>query len=249
MHDFLFRSLVHCAKCGRSLVGERHKGRYTYYRCHAEGCEGTSVREEILDHVVQTNLALLECGEAERQWIRQKVSAMRGRNDEHLVELKSALSLQITKYNERLDRLTDGFLDEEVDKETYERRKVALLREKRDVLDRLDALSRPNYLADTAFEKLELGNSAHSGYRMGMWQEKRAIIEKVCSNFSVDGKSLAFALKSPFQQVADWRKSQNSGAPRKKARKRAKELLDIILAADGEAGNTPIQQSRFKKAA
>ena len=40
-----------------------------------------------------------------------------------------------------------------------------------------------------------------------------------------------------------------SGAPRAKARKRARELLHIVTEADQEAENAPVQQRAFKKAA
>ena len=54
-HEYLFRRLVTCAACGRSLTGERQKGR-VYYRCHDRGCKGVSVSEVSLIDEVSANL-------------------------------------------------------------------------------------------------------------------------------------------------------------------------------------------------
>src|SRR3546814_13636083 len=52
-HDFLFRRMVRCQPCGRSLTGERQKG-HIYYRCHTPGCPPTSVREGAIETAIRT---------------------------------------------------------------------------------------------------------------------------------------------------------------------------------------------------
>src|SRR6266851_5953037 len=50
-HDFLFRRLLTCATCGRSLIGEIQKG-HVYYRCQTKGCPVTCVREDSVEQCV-----------------------------------------------------------------------------------------------------------------------------------------------------------------------------------------------------
>src|SRR5207249_4320875 len=48
LHDFLFRQLLVCAVCERSLTGERQKG-HVYYRCHGRHPQSASIREESVE--------------------------------------------------------------------------------------------------------------------------------------------------------------------------------------------------------
>ena len=57
-HQFVFRRLVKCRTCRRSLTGERQKGN-VYYRCHDRGCKGVSVTEDSVDGMIARELALL----------------------------------------------------------------------------------------------------------------------------------------------------------------------------------------------
>lgn len=43
-HCFLYRRLVKCKACRRSLTGERQKG-HVYYRCHERACRGVSMSD------------------------------------------------------------------------------------------------------------------------------------------------------------------------------------------------------------
>jgi DNA invertase Pin-like site-specific DNA recombinase len=246
-HDFVFRCLVRCANCGRHLVGERQKGKYLYYRCHNEACLGTNVREELLDHVVQTAFSLLQCGPTEQRLFSAIVAKARGRDAERIDEIRNLHAMQLAKLEDRLTQLTDAYLDQTIDKDAFEARKRSLLGDKREILDGLNNLNGPTSLADTAFEKLELGNSVYSGYRLGNPAEKRAIIKSVCSNFSVQGKTPAIALQNPFQQVAEWRKSLGSGASHHPIRKRVRELFDILHTHAQEERNGAVLKAKEER--
>ncbi|MBS1982829.1 MAG: recombinase family protein [Bdellovibrionales bacterium] len=50
-HVFAYTQFIRCV-CGRSLIGERHKGRYIYYRCHC--CPNSSIREERFEEQIRT---------------------------------------------------------------------------------------------------------------------------------------------------------------------------------------------------
>src|SRR5205823_12383024 len=39
-HDFLFRRLIRCVRCGYAMIGESQKG-HAYYRCHTKSCPPT----------------------------------------------------------------------------------------------------------------------------------------------------------------------------------------------------------------
>ncbi len=239
-YDFVFRRLVTCKRCGLHLIGERQKSKYVYYRCHSEACLGTSIRETVIEDVLQKHLKLLIGDERELREFRDLVEAERVNSVEETDKLRASLNLRLAKCDERLARLTDAYLDQMIDKESFEARKRGLLGERRALLDHIAAISTAELPRHKAFKKLELGNAAYSGYNLGNIAERRDIIGLVTSNFVAEGNNPAVTLKSPYQEIANWRKSQN-GAPRRgTVKRRARELLDIIVAVDQQSKSTAV---------
>ena len=155
-------------------------------------------------------------------------------------KLRASLSLRLTKCDDRLTRLTDVYIDQLIDKETFEARKRGLLGERRNLHDQIATISIADLPKNKAFKKLELGNAAYSGYSSGNLLEQRSIIDQVTSNLSARGNNPTITLKSPYQEMVDWRNSQN-GAPRRGTpRRRAKQLLDIITTVDQEENSAAV---------
>jgi site-specific DNA recombinase len=242
-HDFLFRCLVRCATCGLYLTGERHKDR-TYYRCHNRTCS-VCVREEVLEDCIERCLMLLICDVTEVRELRLLVEELKNHRSEEAAQVRKALKMRIAKCDERLARLTDALIDGILEKELFEARKSVALFERRGLLDEDAELSAGSLPSDRAFENFDAAYMAYSGYKIGNPAEKRILVKTLTSTFAVHGKEPAITLYSPFQELANWRKSQH-GAPRRGTpRQRAKQILDIFLASaekDHEA-------SKLKRAA
>lgn len=239
-HDFLFRRMVRCAACGYYLIGERHKGRYVYYRCHSGTCKGLFIREEVLDHAVQTELRFLAWNEDEQRAVKAEAVAMQRSEATTVDELRTTLSMRLGKTDERLARLADAYVDQVLEKDLFENRKRAVLSEQGDLRDRLNALSDADLPINRALEKLELGSAALFTYRNGIPAEKRAMVEAVTSNFVAEGKNPVVTLKSPWREVSIWRKTLNGAPHRITPRKSAKQLLGIAIAVARAERNAPI---------
>ncbi|MDR3526090.1 MAG: recombinase family protein [Rhizomicrobium sp.] len=243
-HDFIFRRLVRCGRCGRHLVGELQKGRYIYYRCQVPGCRGTIAREKDLDNAVQSALVLLRLEPSEQKWIDEHAATLRKHDADDLERLKVSLQLRLAKTEDRLSRLTDAYLDHDIDKEVFEHRKGLVLNERAGLRDELGRLSDADLPVHKAIKNLELGKVALSGYQLGIPVEKRAIIESITSNFTLHGKYPEIALHSPFREWANWRKSQ-FGAPRRDTpRERAAQILNIAIGLAKEEINAAVAQKK-----
>lgn len=224
-HDLLFRRMVRCERCNLNLTGERQKG-HVYYRCH--DCKGTSVRQEMLDGVVQEYLKLLVGDIREIGEVRDMVEKERLTAEGQIDDLKGAISALIAKNEERESRLTDALIDQLIDKETFEARKLTLLHERKSLQARLANVSPKDLPARKALAYLELGNVAYSGYISADSFERRRILDRFTSNLSIRGKDVAIALHSPYREIAEWRKSLIGPPFYGTPRTRAKELLAII---------------------
>jgi site-specific DNA recombinase len=211
-HEFLFRRTLSCRHCGYSPIGELQKG-HAYYRCHTRKCPTKCIREEIIEERALEVLQPLHFEEREKQYLRNKIEEMkkewRGQQDEHVVGLK----LQLTKINDRLNRLTDAFIDGSVEKDLFEQRKSALLMERRDLDEKLNGAKQEfSSVPDRLAEFLELAGSAWLSYKTALPEEKRDFLKIATSNRYVDGKNVEFTLSAPFREVAN-RFNNSNGAP------------------------------------
>ena len=227
-HEFLFRRLLKCRRCGYSLIGERQKG-HVYYRCHASACRGTSIREEAIGHELDRVLKRLQFGDAERQYFATYLPTLRDDSVRRDEEIRRGLSLQLTHIADRLNRLTDAYLDGLLERDAVETRKAALLMERRGLEDQLAELERESRpVAENLSEFLELAGNAYSAYNAGMMDEKREIVENVTSNREVDGKHVVFTLAIAFNAVAERAENPSGGAHRDTPRT-CRELLDKLI--------------------
>lgn len=229
-HDFLFRRLVQCATCDYRLVGERQKQRFVYYRCHTQGCPSTSAPEKVLDAIVRKTLALLRLQEDEVGDVRDILEDMRMSDSAETEKITSDLRMRLARCDDRLQRLTDALLDGLIDRETFESRKETILKDRSDIRFRLEAPTSTLSVADRVARYLELLNTAHLGYESDLQSEKRRVMEDVTERFLVLGKEPVFTLKSPFQEVVNWRVLQNCGPYRTNPRTRAKAVFEILKA-------------------
>ena len=112
--------------------------------------------------------------------------------------------MRLQKLNERLDRLTDAYLDGEIDKDIFQRRKESLLAEKAELEETAkQPANHDGSPHDAIANTLELASSALNNYRMGTPDEKRELLKIVCSNRTVSGKNVAVELSQPFHQLAN----------------------------------------------
>jgi len=248
-HDYLFRLTIRCTGCGYYLIGERHKQVHVYYRCHSDTCKGVSVREIDIDHTMQMELKLLQLDAREQHAVKVIAAEIQKEAKGDTERVRTNLRLRFAKLEDRLHRLTDAFVDEAIDRELFENRKRACIAEQQGISECLDDLSDDDALLNQALERLERGNMALFGYRSGIHDEKRDMVSAITSNFSAQGKKLTIALKSPYQEVVNWRKSLKGPPSRLSPRTRAKQLLDIAIAAAQEEKKSSVAKTDVKRAA
>jgi site-specific DNA recombinase len=215
-HDPIFRRMIRCAECGYSLIGEIQKG-HTYYRCHSKACRGTSVREEDVHEGISAFFDLLVLSEEEFGDLRDLVDEGEATRAAGVEERRAEMKRLAAQCEGRLTRLTDAFLDESIDKETFEQRKAALMKERRALLDAIETPEEGSEQA-SLLKKLELGKMAQQGFETRFVEEIRERVKSTTSNLVIRGKDLEITPLFPFGHLAQWRFCQDgppcSPAPR-----------------------------------
>ncbi len=245
-NDFRFRRMIRCGGCGTHLIGERAKGRYVYYRCHKPACGPVCLKEEVVEDAFLETFSRLRLEPGDVRDVRDIVDDIRGVDVEAAQERTVALDLQIAKCEDRLSRLTDVLIDGAIDKDAYEAKKVELLRERRDLLDKRKNLGREPSFTDTILKNLELAETAYLRYKNGIDAEKRDLVVEVTSNFSGSGNKPAITLKSPFQEVVNWQVSKTGAPCRDDFRTRTRKLLALLAGTSNKEISTFMRKIKPK---
>lgn len=218
VHNFLFRRMLRCKHCGYSLSGETQKG-HVYYRCQTKSCPTTGVREEAVELELLDRLSQLQLSEAEKTYLGGEADRLRAVQSIQRANSEKSLRLRLSQIEIRLDRLTDVYIDQAIDKEVFERRKTSLFMEQKDVEERLKASTEDSRsVADRLIEFLELAESAYYQYYLGSREEKRHLVEITTSNLLVDVKRVDISLLFPFDKLANRLKNANGGPYRDRPR-------------------------------
>lgn len=224
-HDFTFRKLVRCLRCGSTLIAELQK-RHVYYRCHARDCETKTAREEKLDEAVAGALAPLRLDAEELAYVRQWIVSARADQELHRTEELEAVRLKLTQLRDRLARLTDAYLDGAIDKTMLEERKTGLLFEEAGLKQKIADLEAGRYDSLTRLDEfLELAQAASNLYKTALPDEKRDFAKKLTSNLGVDRDLVEVELQNGASLIAN-RPLLTNGSPHRGVPR----TLDAVLA-------------------
>jgi DNA invertase Pin-like site-specific DNA recombinase len=218
-HDFKFRKLLTCQACGYFLVAEIQKGR-VYYRCHTRGCVTKSLREVTIENLLFKAFASAELNPEESATLDTLLQETEQHWVEKQQEMLSAIKLQAGQINQKIERLTDCYLEGGIDKETYENRKAKLLVECKTKEATEKTIQQEKDRIFTRVRRfLELAKDLKKSYEIGNLEEQREFMEIVTSNLQVEGRKLIISMQSPFLELSQ-RWFLTSGAPeRAKLRK------------------------------
>lgn len=243
IHNFTFRRMIRCKKCGSHLIGELQKQR-VYYRCQRRGCTPSCLKEETVFDTIVREFKRLKLNKIEFQFYRQESSKL-------FVEWKSEsdsarvdLTLHQGKIKDRQNRLVDSYLDGVIERDEYFERKAQLIDERKEVGTRLADLGKNWESVPTRFEEfLELANSAYLSFISAPLDLKRELVETLTSNLTASGKSLSIKLESPFEHLAN-RPPVPSGRPRINTDRTTSafvsQLFRVFLENDHLSGNLKI---------
>jgi hypothetical protein len=113
--------------------------------------------------------------------------------------------LTFNHIQDRINRLTDAYIDQLIDKGLFESRKESLYMEKKTLEEKLCELKSDKESVCKKMKKfLELAKSISLNYENGILEEKRDILQKTTSNRLVAGKNVDISLKSPYLELREY---------------------------------------------
>src|SRR3989344_73263 len=141
--------LIRCGTCGMGITAERKTKyqkngnihRYTYYRCSRKNkavkCSEPPIREELLDSQLSN---LLQPYKMPPDWATE-LSKMSDKDEKEAVQSASAIvqeyKAEIQAISQKLQRLLDAYLDQDIEREIYRSEKAELLSRKKSLEEKM----------------------------------------------------------------------------------------------------------------
>ncbi len=229
IHRYLFRRLIRCVCCGRSLTGERQKG-IIYYRCHDRGCKGVSLREFDIDAQVRRTFSCLYLSDQDLGDLREIIREEVEREDVDATSRLTTIERDLSLIEGKLVRLTDAMVEGAIDKSAYAERRSALIAQRLVLQERKSAGGISTFWKTMA-ERFELGFAALLSYELGNDEDKRDALKLISSNLVADGKKLLLTVSQPFDAVLEWSKLSECGDRRGTVRKTKSARRAILVTA------------------
>lgn len=206
---FVFRGLIRCGECGGTITCESHKSKsgnvHTYLKCnHKKGpCSQGIVKEDVLlqqlneevfNHISMPNSMMTAIKAAVREKLAQEDQV--SRNVEKVAKTRLA---ELEKKN---NKLFDFYLDGKCNQATYEHQKALIDAERIELQEAIEKNSAKNTEDVKIFDSLlEITASAKRIMNSSIISKKRALLNLVLSNATLNGTSLCFSLKKPFDKL------------------------------------------------
>lgn len=202
-HNFIFRRLVKCAGCGYSLIGEKQKG-HVYYRCHSKECPTKAIREESIEKALLRSFEQIQLHLIESQVLEELLEEAQESWSANEKGVEESIKMQHSKISQKLERLTDAYIENVIEKDVFEEKKEVLLVELQGLRHRTSQISgQKEVIFRKAKNFLELIKSVKNSYLSAITEEKRKIMKITTSNLSIQEKKVMIAIRSPFYEIVN----------------------------------------------
>ena len=216
--DFIFKGLLKCKNCGCSMSAEtktKPSGlTFTYYSCtNAKGiCKRVYIPEKDLLKPVYKVLERFESITEEAQ--NELIAELRKNTESEVVFHKTQINRIQTDYNNlkaKQDRLLDAYMDQSITKDIYDKKH----QEYQDQIQVLEIEMSEHSKADYDYQTtvatvLSVARRAKTIFdNSSEPARKRAFLNYILQNPTVNGKNLEFTIASPFNLVLELASTPN----------------------------------------
>lgn len=200
---YIYRGLLRCEHCGRSITPEMHKG-FIYYHCtQSNGRHNAQwVREEVITEAIGDFFKNIEVPE---KYISQILESLKetheGKMEFHNKQF-AVLTARKKEITTSLDNLYLDKLNGSITDSTYTKFFTHLKEEEAQVDTKLSALqnAQDNYYI-TANYILELSKRAYKLFLSSEMEERRQLLKLVFQNLTLDGKKVRIQAQKPFDTI------------------------------------------------
>lgn len=213
-HNWPLTSLFNCGSCGCGITAQWSKGRrYSYYRCtkKKDKCSESYVATQSFVSQIKERLAQLKLSDEWCSQMRGKLKRKHWQMERERKLVMLDLEKKIEAAEMRIDKLIDAFLDENIERSLYLKKKQNMLTRKLNLEQRLKDLknSSGDYLRPledvihTCKQAIDLVDSDDL-------EEIKGFLRRTTTNRIVRNKTVHFDFLEPYDKIAKgkWEESE-----------------------------------------
>jgi site-specific DNA recombinase len=202
--------LVRCAHCGAPVTGEsiikKSSGKeYVYYRCskyNAPGHPRVRLTEAQLDAQTLALFARMKQPQEVRDWFARTLRQWAQTEQVEARTRTEDVQRQLSALRAQQDRLLNLRLLDEIDADTFARKNTEMRDRTAALTLQLEAVDRGrDEQAELAQKVFELSQSLQELWLTADCSAKRQLLQMVCLNFTLQGATLAYEMRKPFDLV------------------------------------------------
>ena len=203
-HNFPFCGLFRCT-CGSMISAQwakGHGGLYRYYRCTRKTgqCSEPYTQEySVVDQCLNA-IAPLGISTEQANFARALIDEKTQKDSQTLEAELKGITDRISGIQEKLNKLTRGYLDEKIDEESYQAAKADLVLEKTGLKREKERLqkSRASFWNEPAKEVINTLETAGKTQPVKSPQEISQLVRKVGTNHLISRKTVSFSFSEPY---------------------------------------------------
>ena len=202
---FAYRGLIRCALCGCSITFERKKGKYVYGHCtkYRGKHDTVNVNEDLITEQLMKVFESIKVPEAAVNDVSRALRAAQEDKKRIREETLSKLDSEIEKYQRRLDKVYEDYLDEKIHEEFYHKKFDEYKKAQKSLMNkRVNVEQVDDEYYGMVLHLLSLAKNAPRLFKEADIDQKRSLINIVLSNLELNGKQLMWELKKPFDIMA-----------------------------------------------
>lgn len=209
---YIFRGLIQCKDCGCLITPELQKG-HVYYHCtnyrdkHEKGQIAWLREEELLKQVKAVFKSLKLTAEAVEK-LKDELRAVHESESAYYEKSTDEIKSKLARIDSRLKVMYTDRLDGRITMDDYDKMAAEYKKEQQDLLLQLEDHTNANHdFLITANKLLSISQRAWEIFESSEAQEKTQLLNFLLQNFSLKGKKLLFELKTPFNGIVEYAKS------------------------------------------
>ena len=204
-HTFTYTGLLRCATCGGMLTGDIKKERYVYYACRGrEGCK-RFYPERLFEDETLRLLQSLRIDTTLSDWLLSELALWYDSTQGDDTTRTERLQQRASELRAMMRSSYEDKLLGNIDEDTWRSHHDAWQRDldEIDTLITTSAISMPREeFLRRARKPLELLQTAADQYVAQTPEERRRLLQFVCSNYTISDGTLTVSMRSPFDALA-----------------------------------------------
>ena len=215
VHNYLLKGLTKCSECEKSITWELQKGKLYGYCNHYKSCSQIkSVNQEDIENKIVVCLEALKIKNKRlMDWLRRAVKEGYQDETEYHYAVLSNLENKLKQEQKRIDNLVDMRVDEQIDKESFDKKLAQYKAEKEKITQAIQKHSQLQVKhAEYSVSFYELAQRAREIYQKVKLEEKRKILRLMFSSLQIrpNTQELVATFTKPFQILSELVELTNS---------------------------------------